>query len=176
MENPYTLLLQGKEVPAYHFLTDNGLVSGTVPMKGNYLAADKHFFYKAMADEVFVIKKFSVHIQDAGNLDAGSYGNNIALTNGIRIVIATGSDLTNVIQEFTNGDPVRTNGEWGRFGTEIRNSSFGTGDNYLSVTKLLSTPIILDGVQDMNFGVILKDDFSNMSDHTIFIEGSIFKK
>lgn len=150
------------------FLDTNGDGSGTVQAIGDFSGASVDFFITPPENIRFDINRILIQIVDMGPVDAGSYGNGITLTNGISFLLLDGST---VLQDFMVGLPVLTNGDWGRFAFDIIDTSFGTGENYVSARWTFTRgggPIKLN---NLSFAARLNDDFSGLVAHTFLVQG-----
>ena len=86
------------------------------------------YYLQPPSGQKYIICGLRVWIKDFGAVDAGSYGNNVTLANGMILQVKSG---TNVINDITRGVPIKTNGDWLRIAKHEENS-FGSGANHLS--------------------------------------------
>ena len=110
-------------------------------------------------------------VEDGGSIDSGSYGNGIALTNGIRVYLKNSSD--EVMQEFT-AFPIKTNAHWAAHCHDLTVHDFGTGNGLESIRWTFSKsgqPIIVKFDQGEYFEVYLNDNFSGLVNHTFIVQG-----
>lgn len=151
-------------------MTTNGLPGGDMNINGDGSSTPIDYYVEALENEKLLVARAMIHVVDFGTFDSGSYGNGITLTNGIQIFYRRGGiDL-----DVTNGLPVKTNVDWGRWCYDINISSFGIGNEALnarwSLTKY-GTPwgIVLE--EGDRLGVRLNDDLSGLVEQSIILEG-----
>lgn len=152
------------------FLDTVGDGSGDKDAIGDYSAAATDFLIAPQEpDETIKVARVIVQIADTGTVDAGSYGNGIALTNGIRLLLLDGA---NIQTDYMDGFPVLTNGTWARVSYDVAATAFGAGENYVSVrwtfTKGGSAITLRQG---QSLAMRLNDDFSNLNSHTFCVQG-----
>ena len=160
----------------YRFLDENGNDTGNKNANGDYSGVNNtEFFILCPAGFIYLIHRIIIHITDVGNPDSGKYGNNITLTNGINIEVLDSDD--NVLEDLTDGFPVKTNADWGRFSYDVQDISFGSGDSSVGCRwsfDKAGDPITLKPGE--RFAVMLNDDFSGLVEHTFHIQGLIKKR
>jgi hypothetical protein len=140
-----------------------------VNMTGDYDSNATDFIVKPPPTRYFSIWRAIITIKDGGSFDADSYGNGIALANGISIF-----NKIDGIEYPAIPIPIRTNGEWATYCYDITLHSFGTGDSYLSIRWTFTKhggPIWLSGDLDQSFIVRLSDDFSDLTGHKMLVQG-----
>lgn len=158
--------------PFYQFLTDDGTVNGSQSMAVDFSVTAGEFFTKPAATRAIVILQFTVHIHDNKKFIASGYGGEVPRANGIRIILARGSDLTSdIITEFTEVQTIATHGGWTQFGGMLDHIDFGPGDEFVNISFDLPAPVVINGQDDQLFGLRLEDDFSHLVDHTAFLAG-----
>jgi len=158
----------------YQFLTDTGSKAGAQSMVGDYSINAGEFFIKPAANEIIVISKMIVHIHDNSKFTAAGYGGGGALTNGIRIVLSQGTDLsTTILEDFTALQTIKSHGIWTQYGGHFMRIDFGAGDDFAMVEFDWPIPLAIHGDSSELFGVILNDDLSALVDHTIYINGTL---
>ena len=160
--------------PIYRYLDTNGNGTGTKNAIGDYFAAATSFFIQPAAGEIFRLQRMIVNVHDSQKLKAEEYGNLTALPRGIIVRI---SDSSGVIQELTDGIPIKTNGEWGAlcFDAELYSAAAGNGD-YLRVRWTFANagyPIRLDGNNGEKLEVVLNDDFTGIVHQYFHVQGYI---
>jgi len=160
--------------PIYRYLDTNGNGTGTKNAIGDYSVAATSFFIQPAAGEIFRLQRMIVNVHDSQKLKAEEYGNLTALPRGIIVRI---SDSSGVIQELTDGIPIKTNGEWGAlcFDAELYSAAAGNGD-YLRVRWTFANagyPIRLDGNNGEKLEVVLNDDFTGIVHQYFHVQGYI---
>lgn len=85
-----------------------------------------HEFYFE-APERCKINRMIILIRDVGAPDAGAYGNNITMSNGLtfRWLDSDG----NVRLDLFDDDPIKTNADWAKVSYDVSVLSFGTGND-----------------------------------------------
>lgn len=164
-----------RAVPIFRYLDTVGDGSGTKEAIGNYSDAGDgvtEFKITPAAGEIFEINRMIISLSDVGSLDSDSYGNGITLTNGISVVL--GND-TGVLYTLTNGDPIKTNSNWGHLCYDVNVLEFGQGNEHLVVrwtfTKGYGGPFTLDGDHGDYLAVILNDSFVGLTEHRFHVQG-----
>lgn len=154
-------------------LSSNGDGTGTTNANGDYSSTPLSLKYSdGDASDTCLIHRLIVMIEDAGSFDSGKYGNNITVTNGIRVYVRDSED--NILEELT-AFPITTNGEWGGHCHDITVHSFGSGNEVMSVRWTFSKsgqPVILNYTDGEYLEVYLNDDFSGLLKHYFLIQGS----
>jgi len=152
-------------------MSSNGLPTGNLNINGvGSLGTPLDYYVEALAGERLLVARFAIHLVDGGTLDSGSYGNGIVITNGIQLFYRrSGVDL-----DITNGLPIKTNPDWGRWCYDTNRSSYGLGNETLdarwTLTKYGSKyGIILE--EGDRLGIRLNDDLSGLVEQTIIAEG-----
>lgn len=118
-------------------------------------------------DEMWVVNRMIVNIRSGAPFEADRYGNLPALTNGISLELGILGGET--ITDFTDGKPVKSNGDWGALCFDIHPVQFGAGDNFFLARWTFTNdgaPIYLRGVERHVLRVILRDDLSGLQEHT----------
>lgn len=137
----------------------------------DYSSTEGIFKFQPGSDEVFLVSRMIITIKDAGSIDADNYGNGVTLTNGIVIRAA---DDSGVLKDITAGVPIKTNGEWATRCYDVKDVQWGAGDNYISGRWTLAKNgalMKLDGSKNARIEVVLNDDFSGLTGHTIQLHG-----
>ncbi len=81
-----------KDILIYQYLDTNGDGTGTTNAIGNYSVTADDFYYEATRP--CDIERMIVCVRDTGAFDAEDYGNGVALTNGIRVLVHDLADNT----------------------------------------------------------------------------------
>lgn len=149
----------------------------TFEATGDYSAGSGVEFYAAPASaETWMISHITIQVTDSGSMDAGSYGNGITLTNGIRVVQVFDQDAVPSASgeiDLTPDFPVLTNSEWSRYTGDFSLNEYGSGDEALTWVYVLPQIIKLDGLKGQRLGIRLNDDFTNLNHHTFSVQGAI---
>lgn len=155
------------------FADTDGDGGGTINAIGNYSGTADDFYIEAQAGERIGIARVIVQIEDSGAFDAGTYGNGVALTNGITVLVLDSENST--IIDLTGGEPIKKNSDWGRLCYDVQVLDWGTGNEFCLARWTFSRmsdqgdPLILSEGQKLVFR--LNDDFSGLVGHRFFIEG-----
>jgi len=148
--------------------TDDG--SGTSTMETPF-----RFYAEAQAGQILRIARLLVHIEDATVWSAANYGNlAAALTVGITVHTEDSSGAT--IIDLTNGDPVKSNADWGKFCYDVSYVAFGAGNDFLQARWTFTKSgqyIRLDGDTGDNLAVVLNDNFSGLVTHKFLVQGYV---
>jgi hypothetical protein len=154
-------------------MTDDGTPTGTLDAIGDYSdggLGETQFFITPGAGKKMVIARMLIAVVDSGSFDSGKYGNNITLTNGIKVQVRDGD--TTVDNDLTNSTPVKTNVDWATFCYDVNISSFGSGNEYLNVrwtfAKAERSLLLSD---DERLTLVLNDSFSGLVGHFFIAQG-----
>jgi len=123
----------------------------------------------ARAPERMIITSMIILIQQQGIFMPERYGAMPALTNGIEILMLDSDGQT--IQDFTNGDPIKTNAQWGGLAHDMIYIDWPGGENHITVKWQFDSPIVLNGKRGEKFVLRLHDDFTALSRHTAIFQG-----
>lgn len=155
----------------FQFLDTTGDGTGTTNAAGDYSGGVTNFLIAPPAGDIYAINRMIVQIRDAGTIDAGSYGNNLTLANGILVQYHDNSGL---VTDLTSGIPIETNADWGRVCYDVQEVSFGSGDNYIGIRWTFGksgAPLVLKGDEGDELRVVLNDDFSELTGHYFMVQG-----
>lgn len=150
---------------ASRFMDTVGDGTGSIDMNVNGSVTPVTFKVTAAANELLIVNRAIIFIKDSGSLDADSYGNGLALTNGI-----TGSVIKSDATEIPmfGQHPVKTNGDWAAYCYDIADHSFGIGDSILSARYTFTRdggPIGL--MPGDSLEVYINDDLTGLTGHHI---------
>ena len=145
------------------FLDEIGDSTGNVDMVGNYSSNPLDFKYTVPEGKLLYVYSLTVTIEDNGSLDAGSYGNGIALTNGLKFGILTRSGE---IVSATIQKPITTNASWATYAHDLVVHDFGSGNNTLTIRYLFERDgIPIKVASGQSLAVQLNDNFSGLRGH-----------
>lgn len=162
--------------PTGRFADTIGDGSGEKSAIGDYSLSPVEFKIKPALEEIYEVVSLTVYIEDSGSLDSGFYGNSIQLNNGIEIFARRGNVI---LWDITDGDPIKKNQDWLKYGFQETVSAFGQGTNvvqYRWQTEVDSSTMILEGANGDELVGILNDDFSGLTDHKFKIGYRKFRK
>lgn len=149
--------------------------SGTKLATGDYSVTPEVFKIQPSEKQIMVITGFIVALTDTGSIDTGSYGNGLALTNGIQLGVF---DQAGLVYTITDPDlPVRTNAEWAIYANSVSRTDFGQGDEWLVARFETSNiagagwSIVLKGGDGEFLAVTLNDDFSDLVTQYFAVQG-----
>lgn len=152
-------------------MSSNGLSDGDTNINPNAsIGSPSDYFVEALSGERLLVARAMVHVVDSGSFDSGSYGNNISMTNGMQVFYRrSGVDL-----DVSNGLPIKTNVDWGRWCYDITISNFGAGNEALNARWTLTKyghpyGIILE--EGDRLGIRVRDNLSGLVEQTIILEG-----
>lgn len=156
------------------FLDTTGDGTGTENANVDGSSTPVIFKIQPAQGEVFQLNRMLVHIEDSGTFQSDTYGAILAaaISTGVQVQVRLTSD-DSVIQDLTNGVPVESNQQWGRFCYDTRLDSYiGGGNDHVHVRWTFErdgAPIILD--ETMYFCIIINDDFTGLVEHYFRITG-----
>jgi len=152
-------------------LSTNGDGTGTTDAIGNYSVTPLSLKYIAPEKYIVSLTRIIVKVRDAGDFDTEKYGNNITLTNGIRIYQRHGNG--DLIAELT-ALPITSTGDWSAHCYDVQELAFGTGDHVLSVRWTFAASgqaVKLDGQDGDYLELVLNDNFTGLNEHIFCIQG-----
>ena len=150
--------------------SSTGLRDGDTNMNGDGSTTPIDYYIEALEGERLLIARLVIHVVDGGTFDSGSYGNGITLTNGMQAFY----ERNGVKYNITDGYPIKTNVDWGRWCFDLSLSTFGSGNQSLNARWTLTnygTPngIILE--EGDKLGIRVNDDMTDLIEQTIIAEG-----
>jgi len=149
------------KIDASRFLKD---ANGNTGFNQNYSTVATKAVIKTNGSAMH-IARLLIFIADSGSVDAGKYGNNITLTNGI--VIKHEKEDGTLINDITDGQPIKTNADYAKFGFQVSDVSFGSGLNYVHAVLTFEkngTAIRLRHGEQL--AIYLNDNFTALTEHT----------
>lgn len=124
------------------------------------------------AGHILAVKSMVIMIEDDANPDSGYYGGiNAALPVGITFKVV---DDTGTLVDMTNGNSIKTNGDFGRMAEKVEAITFGAGNTFVKVTHNFaraSYPLVLFDKEGGKFQISLNDNFSGLVSHTVYVGG-----
>jgi len=157
----------------YRFLDAAGDGTGATQQTADYSTTAEFFQVDPPDQGFFAIHQMIVQIRSSGMMRAENYGDQPELTNGI--IVATIDFNDNIITDFTDGQPIKSNGDWAgqAYDAEMVNVGVSqSGDQFLKVRWSFSDagqPVYIS--QGERFAVKLDDDFSGLVSHTAQVQG-----
>lgn len=118
-----------------------------------------------------LITEFTAVLEDGGVMDTGFYGNNITLTNGIRLIgEVAGTEIE--LGDFLDGEIIMTNADWGRF-SQIQFMDWGQGNSQYSAHMHFlaewGQPLWLP--KGLRMVILLNDSFVGLVTHKFYTVG-----
>jgi len=152
------------------YLDTVGDGSGTKNANGDYSGAEEIFFIAPPAGSTYDIARLIISAYDTTGMQAQEYGNlATALDPGIVVRVSNGDG---VINDLTDGVPIKTNAEWGALCYDVDVKSWGSGNELLVVRWTFAKSGI-----DVHLGssekleVVLNDDFEGLLSHRFMVQG-----
>jgi hypothetical protein len=145
------------------FLDTVGDGSGSITSNINGSITPVLFKVTAGVGETLLVNRLLLHLADIGGLDAGAYGNNIVMTNGIELGVMRDGV---VILDLTAKLKIKTNADWGAYCYDVTELGFGLGDNYLAVRWTFTkdgAALRLD--EGDSFFLKVNDDLTGLTKH-----------
>ena len=157
--------------PLYRYLDLNGDGTGAKDAALNHAAAKTPVFIKPGVGEVFVIERVLVGIIASGQVASGKYGDLAALTNGIEVQVERDGVL---LHDLTDGEPVKTNADWGKLCYDVNTQAVGPGETTVLVRWTFGRagkPLFLDGDREDRLVAYQHDNLSTLSGHFYNVQG-----
>ncbi len=151
--------------------------TGEINATGDYSRQPQSFSLAPGPNQTVIIARLIVGIGDSGTLDAGFYGNNTELTEGIQVGVYTGPDLSFALTDPRA--PIRTNAHWAFYCHDLTYHSWGSGMNYATARWTFvktEQPLELEGVHHDRLSVTLNDDFRSLAEHSFLVQGYILER
>lgn len=158
-----------KGVPISRYLDDAGNGAGSKNANGDYSLAAEEFFISP-SDETYLITSLVALVGGTGTLTADKYGVIAALTNGVQI--KTVSDLAQVVTNWTDGVPIKSNKHLYAKCYDAKQVTFSSGDEHVVARWSFmgsGGPVVLHS--GYKLVVELNDDFSSLAEHTFLATG-----
>lgn len=165
--------LQTVKNPLIRYLDTVGDGTGLKHATGDYSTIEQAFKAAPMVGLKYRIVRFTLFICDSPNPLPNDYGSMPTLTNGLLIYHR---NEQGIFTDFTDGIPIKSNLHWQRFCNTAVASNYEVIDNtVLGRWTLFNTasPLMIDGNNGEWFEVLLRDDFSPLTDHLFQVIGSI---
>ena len=164
----------------YQFLNTLGIPSddpAQIDFTGDYSATPNDIYIQAQPGEVLQLHRIMVSVGDSGSFDSGSYGNGLALVNGIQGILAVVPPGGGTLLEVSALEaPIKTNTDWAGYVFDTRVDSYGSGNEQLSARwsfDKAGQPIYLDGDKGGGEKLIvrLNDNFTGLTKHRFHVQG-----
>ena len=158
------------------FLGTTGGNSGVILHNADYDGTSTPIYTAPGSGVLYEIKRMIITLGDNAVVDGDGYGAiSAGLTNGITMKI-TESDGSTLVENLgaTNVQPIKNNIQWASLCFDFaQHNASGAGNDFggyrWTFTKGASS-ILLHTQRQLQ--IILNDDFSSMTDHQFFVEGS----
>lgn len=144
--------------------------SGSTNAIGDYSGGLHIFKVTPPTGETWIISRLMVHIEDGNGFQTTSYGAIVGgLTNGVVVRQNISGTLTNLTIE-----PIKTNGQWGKYNYDVDLSDFTTGNEVLNSRWTFSKGGAYIKLEEGDsLQILLNDDLTNLVAHTFLFHGYI---
>jgi hypothetical protein len=112
--------------PRVQYFSSDGQGGGTVNMAVDGTTPQTFTVAVPTNYNRFTVARVLFFIEDNGAFDANKFANNLTLTNGIDFTYETGTSW-----DLLGGQPIKTNGHFGRVAYDVAVHTWGTGDEVL---------------------------------------------
>lgn len=155
------------------YLDTNGDGTGTKNFIGNHAATTA--FIAPAAGQIFRIARLIVSIEDGTGIKSGLYGALTALPNGVTI---TEVDDSGTLVDFTDGVPIKTNGQWGQlcYDVDLKSWSASPTEEMVLVRYTFMRAgqyVRLIGDNGGQLQVNLNDNFTGLLSHRFMAQGFV---
>lgn len=158
------------EYPACRVLTIGAVRGGVSNAIGDYRSAPVDFAVESERPGTFSIARVIVYLESAGGMKAQDYGKiKDGLPNGIRVLLMRNGS---VVEDLTDGLPVRKNAGWGRVCYDVSVNGWGSGNDFLVARWTFTqagVPVVLTEGTRLTFR--LQDDFRSLVAHHFMAQG-----
>ena len=135
-------------------------------------AAANEYFVKPPAGEVYVLERMLIYMLSAARIDPGEYGDQSALTNGIKITVKDESG--GVIHDFTP-NPIKVNGHWSLLaGSDVVQAAYQAGADERMIRWTFTKggySLVLNGDKGEYLSVNIRDTLVNLTSHLMQVQG-----
>jgi hypothetical protein len=158
--------------PFTQYADEDGDGTGNNNANGDYSGANaEEFFIQPGPDQIILVNRAIIFIEDDGGFRADHYGVlGAALANGIMVQLQTKTG--GVITDYTDGFPIKANADWGRLSYDVSFESFGAGTNYVTCRWTFGKtglPLLLQRETKLVFK--LNDNFTGIDQQTFNLQG-----
>ncbi len=164
LRKTYDTLSDQNRSPASVIMSQNGL-NVNFEAIGDYSGAPQKFFFKAVPNRKFAVSRITVEVSDNGTLGRSNYGSiSGGLTNGIQFY----TFIDGVETIISNPPLIKANGDYLSASNvfEIVNFDGGTDSVFYALDfSQFADPVVLNGDNADEFGIILNDDFTTLVAH-----------
>ena len=124
--------------------------------------------------QMLEVARMIVHVGDVGAMDADNYGSTAnALANGLSLIIER-DGVT--LSDLTDYHKITKNSDWSHFSYDVSLDDFGTGVNFLKsrwTFTRFGQPILLRDSRKDKLKMILRDDFTFLTEHHFVVQGQL---
>lgn len=135
-------------------------------------AAAAEYFYKPGPGVVAVLQRLLIGMQSSFRMDPDEYGDQAALTNGIKVTIKDSSGT--VIHDFTP-NPITVTWHWGLLaGSDITPSAFQAGADAILIRWTFTKAgyqVTIDGDKGEYLSVNIRDTLAGLTSHLMQVQG-----
>jgi hypothetical protein len=139
---------------------------------GDYSSTATSAIYKPELGITTLIYSMNILIETTSKPTASNYGDLTALTNGISFEINSDEHALSL----TNGSPIKANGEFAIFTSNITELYFGgSGNTFLNIYHNFEqngSPLVLHGEHNDSFEITFNDNFTGLAKQTVYISGA----
>jgi len=151
------------------------LVDGASALTGDYSSATTGAKAGPPSGVSWRVERVRVVIRDQKGFHVDKYGKNVPLTNGLRLVAVRETPSHTTLFDFT-ADPILTNADWDAMLSEGKIESWRGGQEQWSGfcdLQEFSQGLHLSGDNGDHIEVVLNDDLTNLTGHTVTVEGFV---
>jgi hypothetical protein len=131
----------------------------------------EEFYIQAQAGESLNVERVLIYIEDGGSLRADHYGA-LGTALGVGVVVQKQSSASAVIEDMTNGLPIKNNAQWGQLCFDVNFETFGAGNNFVMARWTFGKtgfPLTLRNGEKLVFK--FNDNLAGLVQHTFNIQG-----
>jgi len=158
------------EEAVYRFLDTSGTGAGTKNAASDYTAGEE-FYYTA--PKAVDIHRMVIYISDTAGATQAEYGNlGSALTNGYNIVVKDAAAAT--VKDLTDGVPIKTNADLGRYCYDVRLQSWATSpvnESVISRWTFAKAGYPLCLPIGYSLSITFNDNLAGLLEHYFMIQG-----
>lgn len=161
-------------------VSTTGLPSGSTDLAVNGSVTPQNFYIEALAGERLSVSRFIMNINTLTDISQQEYGDLVALTNGMQVYFENANGpLSGLKVDLLTPLTIKTNEDWGRWCYDSQPIPVGaTGKTQTWQARWTLSKynpknpygIVLE--EGDKLGIIVNDDISGLSSHTVIAEGT----
>lgn len=134
----------------------------------DYSAAVKRFVLAPSGSDVYLLERLIITVHD-DDTDYSKFGNLVALTNGVRIVIENRDSKEELI-DLLGGISIKQTSDWMTAGFSVNPMNSGATTKVTQLIREFERPIILRGSDRDQLAALYNDNLVGLNENNILAE------